>query len=121
MYTDPNRIRADIPGKVEGNPVFQYHNAFNDDADEIADLEARYRKGAVGDVEVKKKLAIAINRFLEPIRERRAQFAAQKGLVEDIIQSGSERARYEAKKTLEECRSAMGQTYFRGTEEVEID
>jgi tryptophanyl-tRNA synthetase len=121
MYTDPNRIRADIPGKVEGNPVFQYHNAFNDDADEVADLEARYRKGAVGDVEVKKKLAAAINRFLDPIRDRRAKFAAQKGLVEDIIQVGSRRAREECQETLEECRNVMGLTYFRGVDSIQTE
>ncbi len=121
MYTDPNRIRADIPGKVEGNPVFEYHNAFNDDADEVTDLEARYRKGAVGDVEVKKKLAIAINRLLDPIRDRRTKFAAKKGLVEDIIQAGSLRARAECQKTLEECRKAMGLTYFRGVDSIETE
>ena len=120
MYTDPNRIRADIPGRVEGNPVFQYHEAFNDDRDEVADLEDRYRKGAVGDVEVKKKLAAAINRFLDPIRERRAKFAAQKGLVEGIIESGSKRAREECQKTLAEAREAMGLTYFRGGDAVEV-
>lgn len=121
MYTDPNRIRADIPGKVEGNPVFQYHQAFNDDLAEVADLEERYRKGAVGDVEVKKKLAAAINRFLDPIRERRAKFAAQKGLVEEIIETGSLRARAECQKTLEECRTAMGLTYFRGVDSIETE
>ena len=57
MYTDPDRIRADIPGTVEGNPVFIYHDHFNDDKAEVDDLKERYRKGAVGDVEVKKKLA----------------------------------------------------------------
>ena len=116
MYTDPNRIRADIPGRVEGNPVFIYHEAFNDDRDEVEDLERRYRKGAVGDVEVKQKLATAINRFLEPIRERRAQFAKQKGLVEEIIRDGSARARAECHKTLAEAREAMGLTYFREME-----
>ena len=120
MYTDPNRIRADIPGKVEGNPVFIYHREFNDDVAEVDDLEERYRKGAVGDVEVKKKLAAAINRFLDPIRERRAHFAAQKGLVEDILATGSKRARDECIKTLAEAREAMGLTYFRGTEKVEV-
>lgn len=120
MYTDPNRIRADIPGKVEGNPVFQYHEAFNDDRGEVADLADRYRKGAVGDVEVKKKLAAAINRFLDPIRERRAEFAAQKGLVEEVIEAGSRRAREECRKTLEECRTAMGLTYFRGGDGIEV-
>lgn len=116
MYTDPNRIRADIPGRVEGNPVFIYHEAFNDDRDEVEDLERRYRKGAVGDVEVKQKLATAINRFLEPVRERRAQFAKQKGLVEEIIRDGSARARAECHKTLAEAREAMGLTYFREME-----
>ena len=61
MYTDPKRVRADIPGTVEGNPVFIYHDAFNPNRDEVDDLKARYRAGKVGDVEVKTKLATAIN------------------------------------------------------------
>jgi len=85
MYTDPNRVRADIPGRVEGNPVFIYHDAFNPDVDEVNDLKARYRQGAVGDVEVKRKLARAINNFLDPIRERRAAYAAEPGKVEEIL------------------------------------
>jgi tryptophanyl-tRNA synthetase len=116
MYTDPNRVRADIPGRVEGNPVFIYHDHFNDDADEVADLKARYVKGEVGDVEVKKKLAAAINRFLNPIRDRRADFEKQKGLVEEIIHAGSERARFECHETLSLAREAMGLTYFRELE-----
>lgn len=116
MYTDPNRIRADIPGRVEGNPVFIYHDAFNDDKAEVEDLKKRYRKGAVGDVEVKTKLAAAINRFLDPIREHRAELARQQGLVEDIIQQGSARAREECHRTLTEAREAMGLTYFREME-----
>lgn len=120
MYTDPARIRADIPGKVEGNPVFIYHEIFNDNPDEVADLEERYRKGAVGDVEVKQKLAAALNRFLDPIRDRRAQFADKKGLVEEIIEAGSLRAREECRKTLEEARQKMGLTYFRGVDHLEV-
>jgi tryptophanyl-tRNA synthetase len=116
MYTDPARIRADIPGTVEGNPVFMYHDQFNDDVAEVDDLKERYRKGAVGDVEVKKKLAAAINRFLDPIRDRRAEFAKQKGLVEEIIRDGSARAREECHKVLSESREAMGLTYFREIE-----
>ena len=61
MYTDPKRVRADIPGTVEGNPVFIYHDAFNPDTAEVDDLKARYRAGKVGDVEVKTKLANALN------------------------------------------------------------
>src|SRR3990172_7965542 len=112
MYTDPARVGADIPGRVEGNPLFVYHDAFNDDAAEVDELKERYRKGKVGDVEVKKRLAAAINRFLDPIRERRAAFTAQHGLVDDIIREGSARAREECQKTLSEAREAMGLTYF---------
>lgn len=108
MYTDPNRIRADIPGKVEGNPVFIYHDAFNDNHDEIADLKERYQQGKVGDVEVKRKLAAAINRFLDPIRERRAELEAQPNIVEDILEAGSERARSESDETLRRMKEAMG-------------
>lgn len=108
MFTDPNRVRADIPGRVEGNPVFIYHDAFNPNVDEINDLKERYRLGKVGDVEVKKKLTIAINNFLEPIRERRAQYQSKPGLVEDVLVAGTERARAEAQKTMTAVREAMG-------------
>jgi tryptophanyl-tRNA synthetase len=108
MYTDPARVRADIPGRVEGNPVFQYHDAFNPDADEVADLKERYRAGRVGDVEVKRKLAAAINAFLEPIRERRACYERQPGIVEELLVAGSVRAQHEAQRTLEMMTEAMG-------------
>ena len=74
MFTDPNRIRADIPGKVEGNPVFEYHDAFNPNTAQVDDFKARYREGNIGDVEVKLALAEAINNFLDPIREKRAHY-----------------------------------------------
>lgn len=108
MYTDPNRVRADIPGRVEGNPVFIYHDAFNDDTAEVADLKERYQQGKVGDVEVKRKLAAAINRFLEPIRERRAAFEAQPNVVEEVLAAGSERAAAESAETLRRMKAAMG-------------
>ncbi len=113
MFTDPNRVRADIPGKVEGNPVFIYHDAFNPDTDEVNDLKDRYRQGAVGDVEVKRKLARAINAFLAPVRERRAAFAARDGLVEEILHAGNEAARAVARETMATVREAMGMTYYR--------
>jgi tryptophanyl-tRNA synthetase len=113
MYTDPNRIRADIPGNVEGNPVFTYHDAFNEDTAEVDDLKQRYREGRVGDVEVKRKLHAALEAFLEPLRERRAGFEARPGLVDDILASGNERMRAVARDTLERVREAMGITYFR--------
>jgi tryptophanyl-tRNA synthetase len=108
MYTDPKRIRSDIPGNVEGNPVFIYHDAFNSDKDEVADLKERYRAGKVGDVEVKDKLASALNAFLEPIRERRRSFAEKPGLLEEILIEGTRRMRQEAKETMGQVREAMG-------------
>lgn len=114
MYTDPNRVRADIPGRVEGNPVFIYHDIFNPDLEEVADLKARYEAGRVGDVEVKRKLARALNDFLDPIRERRAEFAARPGLIEEVLAAGNRRMRREAAETMERVRCAMGLTYFRG-------
>lgn len=112
MYTDPTRLRATDPGHVEGNPVFQYHDAFNADTAEVDDLKERYRAGRVGDVEVKKKLVAALERFLEPIRERRAAVEARPGLVDEVIAEGSRKARREAEETLRLAREAMGLTYF---------
>ena len=108
MYTDPNRVRADIPGKVEGNPVFIYHDVFNPNKGEVEDLKERYRKGRVGDVEVKEKLALALNSFLDPIRERRARYEAQSGLVERIVYEGTMRANQEGDETLRLMKKAMG-------------
>ncbi len=108
MYTDPNRLSADVPGTVEGNPVFIYHDAFNTNKAEVDDLKERYRKGTVGDVEVKDKLAIALNQFLAPLRERRAHFASQKGLVEQVIYEGTEKMIAISDATANEAFSAMG-------------
>jgi len=108
MYTDPNRIRADIPGRVEGNPVFIYHDAFNPDVDEVNDLKERYLVGKVGDVEVKKKLTRAINGFLDPLRARRAEYEARPGLVDDILIQGTRRARAIAYETMSMVYEAMG-------------
>lgn len=108
MYTDPNRVRADSPGTVEGNPVFTYHTIFNPRKDEVEELKLRYREGKVGDLEVKEKLVIAINEFLEPIREKRKIFEADKGLVEEIIYDGTQKMNVIANETIKEMRSAMG-------------
>lgn len=108
MYTDPRRTRADIPGRVEGNPVFIYHDAFNPDIDQVDDLKERYRQGKVGDVEVKRKLARAINEFLAPQRERRAYYESQPGLVDDILVEGIRRVRGIATETMEMVYDAMG-------------
>lgn len=107
MYTDPTRVHPTDPGKVEGNPVFLYHDAFNPNQAEVADLKARYKKGTVGDVEVKQKLAIAINDFLEPIRQTRAKYQKKTGLIDDIIMVGSQKAQSEAQATLDQVLQAM--------------
>ncbi len=107
MYTDPTRIHATDPGHVEGNPVFEYHDALNPDTEQVDDLKKRYREGRVGDVEVKQALAEAINNFLEPIRERRAEYERQPDLVEEALLKGTRRARQTASETMAEVRSAM--------------
>lgn len=110
MYTDPNRIRADIPGRVEGNPVFIYHDVFNPNKEEVEDLKARYRAGTVGDVEVKEKLTLAINNFMDPIREHRTAFEADAGFVDEVIYQGTLRMREEARATIIAVKKAMGLT-----------
>jgi tryptophanyl-tRNA synthetase len=111
MYTDPKRVRADIPGTVEGNPVFMYHDAFNADVDEVADLKRRYRAGAVGDVEVKAKLARALNASLTPIRERRRELLARPERIREIVVEGSRRARVVAQATMARVRDAVRLSY----------
>jgi tryptophanyl-tRNA synthetase len=108
MFTDPARVHAHLPGKVEGNPVFIYHDIFNPQKDEVEDLKSRYLEGTVGDVEVKEKLALALNKFLAPIRERRQAFEGDKGLVEEIIYNGTEKMNEVSQVTIKEMRSAMG-------------
>ncbi len=108
MYTDPTRIRADIPANPEGNPVFQYHDAFNPDKAEVQDLKERYRQGKVGDVEVKKKLAKALNAFLDPIRERRAFYGAHPERVDQVLAAGIAKVRPISQQTLDDARQAMG-------------
>jgi tryptophanyl-tRNA synthetase len=90
MYRDPGRIRATDPGHVEGNPVFAYHDAFNPNADEVADLKARYVDGRVGDVEVKRRLVTALNSRLEPIRQRRRDMLAENPSIVGRAAIGSE-------------------------------
>lgn len=108
MYTDPARVHAHIPGTVEGNPVFVYHDTFNDRKDEVEDLKQRYRAGQVGDAEVKDKLTAALNRYLDPIRERMARYQADTGLVDEILYNGTQHMRQIAQETMREVRKAMG-------------
>ncbi len=107
MYTDPKRTRPDIPGTVEGNPVFLYHDVFNPDAAEVDDLKERYRAGRVGDVEVKDKLAKALNVLLDPMRERRREIAGRPERIHEILVDGSKRAGRVARETMDRVRSAV--------------
>ncbi|MGZ6241244.1 MAG: tryptophan--tRNA ligase [Candidatus Binataceae bacterium] len=111
MFTDPTRIHPTDPGHVEGNPVFTYHDAFNPDKAEVDELKERYRKGTVGDVEVKQKLFNALNAFLGPIRERRTEFAAKPERVREIIMEGTRKGRMVAQATMDEVRAAMKLNY----------
>ena len=113
MYTDPKRVRADVPGTVEGNPVFVYHDAFNPDVAEVDDLKARYRLGKVGDVEVKQKLVKAINAMLDPMRERRAAVLAKPGYLRELAFDSSAKARAVARETMGQVREAMKISYAR--------
>lgn len=110
MFTDPNRISADIPGTVEGNPVFIYHDAFNKNKEQVEELKARYQAGKVGDYEVKEKLSEALNIFLDPIREKRHIFEHENGLAEEILEEGTSHMREIAQSTIFAMKRAMGLT-----------
>jgi tryptophanyl-tRNA synthetase len=108
MYTDPTRLRASDPGTVEGNPVFEYHDVFNPNKDEIDELKKRYREGKVGDVEVKKILAEALNAYLRPLRERRAVISKDPKAAVRVLDEGTESARPMVEATTKEVLEKMG-------------
>jgi len=112
MFTDPTRLHADDPGHVEGNPVFMYHDAFNPDTAEVQDLKDRYVVGKVGDVEVKQKLAKALNSFLDPIRERRAHFESHPEIVREALAKGTAHAKKVAEQTMSEVRKGLRLNYL---------
>ena len=107
MYTDPNRIRADIPGKVEGNPVFQYLDAFTTNDDNVEEFKRRYKEGNIGDVEIKNYLSKILNDFLDPIREKRMYYKSNMNLVEEALDKGNENARKSANETMKLVRDKM--------------
>ena len=109
MYTDPTRIHATDPGHVEGNPLFIYLDAFGTESDKVKtnEYKDKYKKGKVGDVEVKKFVAEVINIFLDPIRQRRADLEKDSKLVEKILEKGTKKARSEAVQTLKSVKEAM--------------
>lgn len=110
-YTDPSRIHATDPGHLEGNVVFAYLDAFCQDQEELEELKSKYKKGTVGDVEVKKRLIEILNDFLDPIREKRQMLEADPKLVTEVLVDGIEKTRKEARETLKLVREAMHLDY----------
>ena len=100
-----------MPGTVEGNPVFDYHDAFNPNLAEVDDLKTRYRAGKVGDVEVKKKLAAALNAHLDPLLVRRAKILEKPDTLREILHEGSRKARALAQETMARVRTAVRLDY----------
>lgn len=109
MFTDPNRTSANVPGRIKGNPVFIYHDAFNDDKDEVSDLKLRYQNGKVGDVEVKERLYSALEKFIAPMREKRQALKNEEVMA--IILAGGEKARAAAGETMREVKKVMKINY----------
>lgn len=108
MFTDPNRVHAHIPGTTEGNPVFIYHDIFNSNKEEVENFKVRYREGKIHDIEVKDALSSVLNRFLDPIRERRKHFEEEEGLVEKILYEGTSKMIEISNQTVKEMKSLMG-------------
>lgn len=107
-YTDPNRKTSTDKGEVEGNPVFIYHSLLNKNADEVKDLEKRYKEGKVGDVEVKEKLVKAHINYFNEARKRRKELEKDPQNVKKILEEGSKKARKLASKTLSEVYETIG-------------
>ena len=114
MYTDPDHIRVENPGKIEGNVVFAYLDVFAEDKEKVAEMKAHYQKGGLGDVAVKKYLVEEMNKVLKPIRERREELAKNPEAIYEILRKGSEKAEKVAAQTLKELKQAMKIDYFGG-------
>jgi len=112
MYTDPGHLRVEDPGKVEGNPVFTYLDAFGTDKTKIEELKDHYQCGGLGDSSVKKYLLEVLQAFLDPIRERRKELAKDPKQIMDMLHRGTEVAIAAANKTLQDVRKSMGINYF---------
>lgn len=111
MYTDPDHIKVEDPGKVEGNTVFEYLDAFDTNVEKVAELKAQYQKGGLGDMKVKNYLLEVINEVIEPIRERRKEFEQDKAGVMKILLDGTKVAHETTQKTLAEVKEAMFLNY----------
>lgn len=114
MYTDPDHIRVEDPGKIEGNVVFAYLDVFAEDKEKVAEMKAHYQKGGLGDVAVKKYLVEEMDKVLKPIRERREELAKNPEAIYEILRKGSKKAEKVAAQTLKELKQAMKIDYFGG-------
>lgn len=114
MYTDPNHIRVEDPGQIEGNMVFHYLDIFGrpEDQSDIESMKGHYQRGGLGDVKTKRYLLDILDRELSPIRERRLEYAKDMGQVFEMLDQGSQAARQVAATTLSEVKQAMGINYF---------
>ncbi|MGO4743786.1 tryptophan--tRNA ligase [Serratia quinivorans] len=112
MFTDPGHLNVNDPGRVEGNMVFTYLDAFCDDAEHVAELKAHYRRGGLGDMKIKRLLEDCLQSLLEPIRTRRAEYLADKGELLRILQQGTQRADQVSKQTLAQVKGALGLDFF---------
>ena len=113
MYTDPDHIRVEDPGKIEGNVVFAYLDVFAKDKQKVEEMKAHYQKGGLGDVAVKMHLVEVLDEILKPIREKREELAKNPEEVYKMLAIGSEKARAKAQETLEEVKDAMQINYFK--------
>ena len=113
MYTDPDHIRVEDPGKIEGNVVFAYLDVFAKDKQKVEEIKAHYQKGGLGDVAVKMYLVEVLDEILKPIREKREELAKNPEEVYKMLAIGSEKARDKAQETLEEVKDAMQINYFK--------
>lgn len=112
MYTDPNHIRVEDPGQIEGNTVFTYLDVFATDKEAVEEMKEHYKRGGLGDMKVKKYLNEVLQAELEPIRNRRIEIAKDIDAIYGMLKEGSDKARAVAANTLSEVRTAMGIEYF---------
>lgn len=108
MYTDPNHLRIEDPGQVEGNVVFTYLDAFDPNKEEVAELKAHYRRGGLGDGTVKKRLEAVLKELIDPIRERRNELAKDPTYVMDVLHDGTDKCRQITQQTLDEVKAGLG-------------
>ena len=111
MYTDPGHTHINSPGKVEGNVVFTYLDAFDNDTVKVAELKAHYQKGGLGDVVLKNYLFEVLNQMLEPIRNRRQELAKDAGEVMKIVLEGTKKTQETAAQTMQQVRQAIKLDY----------